>query len=60
MFDAGLALKNMVLAAKYYGLGALFIGGMNARKLEELPGVSPGYACVVLMVLGYPDEEPEA
>ena len=60
MFDAALALENMVLAAKSLGLGTLFIGGMNANKVESLLGVPQGYACVILMVLGYPDEEPEA
>lgn len=60
MFDAGLALENMVLAAESFGLGTLFIGGMNAKKLESLLGVPEGYACVILMVLGYPDEQPEA
>ncbi len=60
MFDAGLALENMVLAAESLGLGTLFIGGMDARKLESLLGVPSGYACVILMVLGYPDEKPAA
>jgi nitroreductase len=60
MFDAGLALENMVLAAESFGLGSLFIGGMDAKKAESLLGVPSGYACVILMVLGYPDEQPIA
>ncbi len=60
MFDAALTLENMVLAAESLGLGTLFIGGMNANKVESLLGVPQGYACVILMVLGYPDEEPGA
>lgn len=60
MFDAALALENMVLAAESFGLGTLFIGGMNAGKVESLLQVPPGYACVILMVLGYPDEQPAA
>ena len=60
MFDAGLALENMVLAATSLGLGTLFIGGMNAKKAESLLDVPQDYACVILMVLGYPNEEPEA
>jgi nitroreductase len=60
MFDAGLALENMALAATSLGLGTLFIGGMDAQKVENLLGVPDGYACVILMVLGYPDEEPIA
>jgi len=60
MFDAALALENMVLAAESFGLGTLFLGGMNAKKAESLLGVPEGYACVILMVLGYPEEQPEA
>jgi nitroreductase len=60
MFDAGLALENMVLAAESLGLGTLFIGGMNSQKLENFLEVPQGYTCVILMVLGYPDEKPEA
>jgi nitroreductase len=58
MFDAGLALENMALAATSLGLGTLFIGGMDAQKAENLLAVPEGYACVILMVLGYPGEEP--
>ncbi|MFC1899439.1 nitroreductase family protein [Chloroflexota bacterium] len=60
MFDAGLSLENMVLAAESHGLGSLFIGGMNSKKLRSLLGVPKEYICVILMVIGYPDEKPEA
>ncbi len=60
MFDAGLSLENMVLTAESLGLGTMFIGGMDAKKAESLLSVPPGYACVILMVLGYPDEQPAA
>lgn len=59
MFDAGLAMENMVLLAESLGLGTLFIGGMNAQKAEKLLDVPDGYCCVILMVMGYPDEQPE-
>ena len=60
LFDAGLALENMALAARSFGLGTLFIGGMDAKKAGGILGVPPGYAFVILMVLGHPDEQPEA
>jgi nitroreductase len=60
MFDAGLALENMALTAESLGLGTLFIGAMDARKAEGLLGIPQGYCCVILMVLGYPDESPDA
>ena len=59
MFDAGLALENMVLAAESLGVGSLFIGAMNSKRLETLLEVPQGYTCLILMVLGYPDEKPE-
>ena len=60
MFDAGLALENMALTARSFGLGTLFVGGMDAKKAESILGVPEGYASVILMVLGHPDEQPEA
>jgi nitroreductase len=60
MFDAGLAMENMVLTAQSFGLGTLFVGGMNAEKAEAILGVPEGFAFVILMALGYPDEAPEA
>jgi nitroreductase len=60
MFDAGLAMENMVLAAETFGLGTLFVGGMSAEKAESILGVPEGFAFVILMTLGYPDEKPEA
>ena len=60
MFDAGLALENMVLAAESFGLGTMFIGGMDARKAESILDVPQGYAFVILMVIGHPDEYPDA
>lgn len=58
MFDAGLALENMVLAATSFGLGTVFIGSFDAKKAETILDVPSGFACVILMVLGYPDEQP--
>ena len=60
MFDAGLAMENMVLTAQSFGLGTLFVGGMNAEKAEAILGIPEGFAFVILMSLGYPDEAPEA
>lgn len=58
MFDVALAMENMALAALSFGLGTLFIGRMDAAKAAEILQVPPGYACVVLMCLGHPDEAP--
>jgi nitroreductase len=60
MFDAGITLQNMVLEAQELGLGTLYIGAFNSRKAGDFLGVPDGYSCVILLALGYPDEQPEA
>lgn len=60
MFDAALALENLVLAAESLGLGTVYLGGFDAKKAEGVLGVPAGYAVVVIVPLGYPDEQPEA
>ncbi len=42
MFDAALALENMVLTAHSLGLGTVFVGGMDAKKVEAIIGVPSG------------------
>ncbi len=60
MFDVALALENMVLEAQELGIGTLYIGAFDAKKAGEVLGVPNGYSCVILLSLGYPDEQPEA
>ncbi|MFC1874005.1 nitroreductase family protein [Chloroflexota bacterium] len=60
MFDAGLALENMVLEAQELGIGTLYIGAFDAKKAASVLDVPEGYSCVILLPLGYPDEQPEA
>jgi nitroreductase len=58
MFDAGVAMENMVLTATSLGLGTVFVGRMDSKKAEGILEVPSGFTCVILMVLGYPDEQP--
>jgi nitroreductase len=60
MFDVALAMENMVLEAQELGLGTLYIGAFDAKKAGSVLDVPEGYSCVVLLPLGYPDEQPEA
>ena len=53
MFDAALALENMVLEAQELGIGTLYIGAFDAKKAGSVLGVPEGYSCVVLLPLGY-------
>ena len=54
MFDTGLAMQNLCLAAHASGLGTVVIGMMDHRKATQILGV-PGDVDVVAMTpLGYP------
>ena len=57
MFDTGLAMQNMVLAAHALGLGTVHVGAFNAKKAEGILGVPEGYCVVEMTPLGYPDQE---
>lgn len=60
MFDVGLALENMVLAAESFGLGTVLLGGFDADKAASILEVPDGYTVVAMTPLGYPDEQPQA
>ncbi len=60
MFDTGLATQNMVLAAHSLGLASVTAGLFDAPKAGETLGVPGDVGVVMLLPLGYPDEEPEA
>ena len=58
MFDVGLAMQNLVLAAHSVGLGTVHVGLFDAKKVAGMLGVPPDFCVVSLTPLGYPDEEP--
>jgi nitroreductase len=57
MFDLGIAMENMCLAAHALGLGTVHIGLFDAKKAEMILGVPEGYCVVEIIPLGYPDGE---
>jgi nitroreductase len=57
MFDVGLAMQNLTLAAHALGLGTVHIGAFNASKAGEILGVPEGFCVVEMTPLGYPDHE---
>jgi nitroreductase len=60
MFDVGIAMEHLVLAAHALGLATVHVGLFDAKKAAEILGVPPG-ACVVEMTpLGYPDQVRDA
>jgi nitroreductase len=60
MFDIGVAMQNLVLAARALGLGTVHIGEFDAGKAAEILHVPSGFCVVAMTPLGYPDEQPEA
>ena len=59
MFDAALAMQNLVLAAHSLGLGTVHIGLFDAKMAATILQVPPGFCVVAMTPLGYPDESPE-
>jgi nitroreductase len=60
MFDTGLAMQNMALAAHALGLGTVIIGAFDAVKAGKLLGVPDGHRVVVLFPVGVPEHEGKA
>jgi nitroreductase len=58
MFDVGIAMQNLVLAAHSLGLGTVHVGLVDAKKAAEILGLPPGGVFVEMTPLGYPNEEP--
>jgi nitroreductase len=55
MFDAALAVQNMVLAAHALGLGTVIIGTFDAARAEQVLNVPEGYRVVTFFPLGVPE-----
>jgi len=59
MFDAALAMHQLVLAAHSLGLGTVYTGWFDNKKAESILGVPQGFTVVALTPLGYPDLSPK-
>jgi nitroreductase len=53
MYDAGIAMEHVVLAAWNLGLGTCHVGAFDARKAEEILCVPEGYSIVSLTPVGH-------
>lgn len=58
MFDVGLVMQNITLAAHALGLGTVHIGLFDASEVTRMLGIPDNVAIVELLVLGWPDETP--
>lgn len=54
MFDIGLAMQNLCLAAYAMGLGTVIIGAFNHKKVEEILGLPQNVEVLAMTPLGYP------
>jgi len=57
MFDAALAVENMILAAHGMGLGTVIIGAFEAKQAEKVLGVPKDYRVVTMFPVGVPNLE---
>ncbi len=61
MFDVGIAMENLCLAAHALGLGTVHVGFiLDSKKVDELLAVPEGYTAVEMTPLGYPAIEAKA
>ncbi len=57
MFDTGIAMQNLCLAAHALGLGTVIIGLFDHKKVEEILNVHQNIEVVAMTPLGYPAGE---
>jgi nitroreductase len=60
MFDGRLATQNMMLAAYSLELSSVPVGLFDAPQAREILGVPRDIMVVLLLALGYPDEQQKA
>jgi nitroreductase len=58
MYDLGLATQNLCLAAHNSGLGTVIVGLFDHDKVGEIIKLPQEHEVVVLVPLGYPDQNP--
>lgn len=59
MFDAGIAMEHIVLAALSFGLGTVHVGLFDAKKAQEVLEIPEEYSVVEMAPLGYFEETPK-
>ena len=58
MFDAGIAMEHIALAAWNFGLGTVHVGSFDAEKAEGVLEIPLGYSITEMMPVGYFDDIP--
>ena len=57
MFDTGIAMQSLCLAAYGHGLGTVIVGLFDHKKAEEILGLPQNVEVVAMTPLGYPATE---
>ena len=57
MFDLGIAMEHMVLAAQALGLGTVHLGLFDTPKAASILGVPDGFRLVSMIPIGYPQQQ---
>ena len=61
MFDVGIAMQNLALAAQALGLGTVHVGYIpDSKKVDEILDLPVGVVSVEMTPLGYPAAETKA
>src|SRR4030043_2239210 len=60
MFDTGIAMQSLCLAAYSLGLGTVVVGMFDHKKAEEILGLPQNAEVVAMTPLGYPAAEGSA
>jgi len=60
MFDAGIAMEHIVLAAWNFGLGTVHVGMFDADKAQIVLNIPSEFNIVEMTPLGYFDDVPKA
>jgi nitroreductase len=58
MFDAGIAMEHIALAAWNFGLGTVHVGSFDAEKVEGVLEIPHVYSITEMMPVGYFDDIP--
>jgi nitroreductase len=58
MFDVGLAMQNLTLAATTLGLGTVHVGLFDSKKVASILEIPSNYEVVEMTPLGYPEFQP--
>lgn len=60
VFDAGIACQTFCLSAHAHGVGTVIMGVINDAEIKDIIKLPEDEIVSALVVLGYPDENPNA